>query len=205
VASRLTEHYYRPTIVLTQNGDLLGGSARSVAGYDLYEAIHACRDHLIAYGGHFAAAGLSLLPEKLPAFTECFENFVASTIKEEQLSPRILIDAELPFEAAQMPFLKIIDQMEPFGPDNPRPIFVSRGVTDTGFSKIVKDQHLKLSLKQGKSTLSGIFFNAADKFDLIQNGSIDVVYTLDENEYNGTKSLQIKVIDLKTSDNRITA
>jgi single-stranded-DNA-specific exonuclease len=205
VASRLTEHYYRPTIVLTQNGDLLGGSARSVAGYDLYEAIHACREHLIAYGGHFAAAGLSLLPEKLPAFTECFENFVASTIKEEQLSPRILIDAELPFEAAQMPFLKIIDQMEPFGPDNPRPIFVSRGVTDTGFSKIVKDQHLKLSLKQGKSTLSGIFFNASDKFDLIQNGSIDVVYTLDENEYNGTKSLQMKVIDLKTSDNRITA
>jgi single-stranded-DNA-specific exonuclease len=203
VASRLTEHYYRPTVVLTQNGACLGGSARSVAGFDLYEAINACREHLIAYGGHFAAAGLSLLPEKLTDFTECFENFVASTIKEEQLSPRILIDAELPFEAAQMPFLKIIDQMEPFGPDNPRPIFVSRGVSDTGFSKIVKDQHLKLSLKQGKSTLSGIFFKAADKFDLIKNSPIDIVYTLDENEYNGTKSVQMKLIDLKTSDNEM--
>ena len=201
VASRLTEHYYRPTVVLTQSGACIAGSARSVAGFDLYEAIHACRKHLIAYGGHFAAAGLSLLPENLQAFTESFENYVAAHIKEEQLVPQILIDAELPFEAARMSFLQIIEQMEPFGPDNPRPIFISKCVRDTGFSKIVKDQHLKLSLKQGHATLSGIFFKAADKLNLVKNSSVDIVFTLDQNEYNGDISVQMKVIDLAESTN----
>ncbi len=199
VASRLTEHYYRPTVVLTQSGDHLAGSARSVAGFDLYEAIHACRDHLIAYGGHFAAAGLSLQPEKLDAFTQCFEKVVASSITEDQLTPQIIIDAELPFEAATLPLLNILEQMEPFGPDNPRPVFITKKVTDTGTSNIVKEQHLKLYLKHERSTLSGILFKGARLLELVKKEPVDVVYTLEENTYNGRTSLQMKVIDIKAS------
>jgi len=199
VASRLIEHYYRPTVVLTKSGDHLAGSARSVPGFDLYEAIHACREHLLAYGGHFAAAGLSLAPENLTLFTETFERVVAAGISDELLTPQIVIDAELPFSAATLSFYNIIEQMEPFGPDNMRPVFVSKGVRDTGYSKIVKDVHLKLSLRQNGSTLQGIFFNGSAFYDLIKNEPIDIVYTLDLNEFNGQTSVQMKVIDLKAS------
>ncbi|MFN9710901.1 MAG: single-stranded-DNA-specific exonuclease RecJ, partial [Bacteroidota bacterium] len=199
VASRLTEHYYRPTVVLTQSGDCLAGSARSVVGFDLYEAIHACKDHLLAFGGHFAAAGLSLLPEKLKDFTDCFEQFVSSTITEDQLTPQIIIDAELDFETASLSILNIIDQMEPYGPDNPRPVFLTKNVADTGAAKIVKDHHLKVSLKKGQSTLSGIFFKGAPSFEMVQKGAVDVVYTLEANTFNEKTSLQMKIIDIKPS------
>jgi single-stranded-DNA-specific exonuclease len=199
VASRLIEHYYRPTIVLTKSGDHLAGSARSVPGFDLYEAIHACREHLLAYGGHFAAAGLSLSPENLSAFTETFEQVVAAVITEDLLTPQIIIDAELPFLAATLSFYNIIEQMEPFGPDNMRPVFVSRGVTDTGYSKIVKDVHLKLSLREKGSTLQGIFFNGSKFYDLVKNEPVDIAYTLDLNEFNGQTSVQMKVMDIKAS------
>jgi single-stranded-DNA-specific exonuclease len=199
VASRLTDHYYRPTVVLTQSGDYLSGSARSVPGYDLYEAIHACRKHLLAYGGHFAAAGLTLMPEKLNAFADCFESYVAATIKEEQLTPQIIIDAELTLDAATMSFFRIVEQMEPFGPDNLKPVFISKGLNDTGFSKIVKENHLKLSLRQGHITMSGILFKGAHLLDMVKNNPIDVVYTLEENEYKGETSLQMKILDLRKS------
>jgi single-stranded-DNA-specific exonuclease len=199
VASRLIEHYYRPTIVLTKSGDHLAGSARSVPGFDLYEAIHACREHLLAYGGHFAAAGLSLSPENLSAFTETFEQVVAAVITEDLLTPQIIIDAELPFSAATLSFYNIIEQMEPFGPDNMRPVFVSKGVRDTGYSKIVKDVHLKLSVRQKESTLQGIFFNGSNFYDLVKNEPVDIAYTLDLNEFNGQTSVQMKVMDIKAS------
>lgn len=199
VASRLTDHYYRPTVVLTQSGDYLSGSARSVPGYDLYEAIHACRKHLLAYGGHFAAAGLTLMPEKLNAFADCFESYVAATIKEEQLTPQIIIDAELTLDAATMSFFRIVEQMEPFGPDNLKPVFISKGLNDTGFSKIVKENHLKLSLRQGHITMSGILFKGAHLLDMVKNNPIDVVYTLEENEYKRETSLQMKILDLRKS------
>jgi single-stranded-DNA-specific exonuclease len=170
-----------------------------VPGFDLYEAIHACREHLLAYGGHFAAAGLSLSPENLSAFTETFEQVVAAVITEDLLTPQIIIDAELPFLAATLSFYNIIEQMEPFGPDNMRPVFVSRGVRDTGYSKIVKEVHLKLSLREKGSTLQGIFFNGSNFYDLVKNEPVDIVYTLDLNEFNGQTSVQMKVMDIKAS------
>ncbi len=200
VASRLTEHYYRPTIVLTQSGDYAAGSARSVTGFDLYEAVHACREHLLGYGGHFAAAGLTLLPQNIEAFTNAFEKVVEQTITPEQLIPEIVIDAELSFADIRQGFFNIIKQIEPFGPENMRPVFISRNVTDTGYSKIVKEQHLRLVVKQNDVTLTGIIFRAAHLLPIVQNGPFDVVYTIDENEWNGTTTLQLKVIDIRPSN-----
>jgi single-stranded-DNA-specific exonuclease len=199
VASRLTEHYYRPTIVLTQSGDYAAGSARSVNGFNLYEAIHACREYLLGYGGHFAAAGLTLMPENIDAFAAAFEKEVGRTIKEEQLIPEIIIDEELQLADIKPGFYNIIKQMEPFGPENMRPVFISKKVSDNGYSKIVKDQHLRLVVKQNDTVLTGIFFRAAHLFPVVQQGAFDVVYTIDENEWNGTISLQLKVIDIRPS------
>ncbi len=200
VASRLTEHYYRPTIVLTQSGDYAAGSARSVTGFDLYEAVHACREHLLGYGGHFAAAGLTLLPQNIEAFTNAFEKVVEQTITPEQLIPEIVIDAELSFADIRQGFFNIIKQIEPFGPENMRPVFISRNVMDTGYSKIVKDLHLRLVAKQNDVTLTGICFRAAHLLPIVQNGPFDVVYAIDENEWNGTTTLQLKVIDIRPSN-----
>lgn len=201
VASRLTESYYRPTVVLTRSGDVAAGSARSVAGFNLYEAIHACRDCLLGYGGHFAAAGLTLLPEKVDDFRNRFEEVVRSTIDPQLLIPEITIDAEISFPEIRKPLFDILEQMEPFGPENTRPVFISRYVADTGYSKIVKDLHIRFVLKQGGTTLTGIGFNMADKFPLLeQRKPVDIVYTIDENEWNGTTTLQLKVIDFRPSE-----
>lgn len=197
VASRLIERHYKPTVVLTKSGEMLSGSARSVAGFDLYEAIHACRMYLTAYGGHFAAAGLSLNPENLLAFKDAFETAVANAITEAQQVPEIVIDAVLPFDAAQLSFLRIIEQMEPFGPDNLRPVFITRNTMDTGNSKIVKEHHLQLFLRDDTTTLKGIYFKGAALLPLVKSGPVDIVYTLDLNDYNGLSSVQLKVIDLK--------
>ncbi len=199
VASRLIESYYRPTVVLTQSGDVATGSARSVPGFNLYEAIHACREFLLGYGGHFAAAGLSLLPENIEAFTNKFEEVVANTIPELLLIPEIIIDAEISFAALNQNFYNIICQMEPFGPENMRPVFIAKSVTDTGHSKIVKEQHIRFVVKQDKYSITGIGFNLAAKFDLLKK-PVDIVFTLDENEWNGSTNLQLKVIDLRSSE-----
>jgi single-stranded-DNA-specific exonuclease len=200
VASRLIENYYRPTIVLTQSGEYAAGSARSVPGFNLYEAIHACREHLIGYGGHFAAAGMTLELQQVDAFRKKFEEVVSATIDPDLLIPEIVIDTEIQFSDIQWPFYNILCQMEPFGPENLRPVFLARGVTDTGFSKIVKELHLKFSLRQQGVTLSGIGFNMADKMELLTGKKpVDVVFKLDENEWNGEKSLQIRVMDVRAS------
>jgi single-stranded-DNA-specific exonuclease len=202
VASRLIEKYYRPTIVLTKSGDIVGGSARSVAGFNLYEAIHACRAWLLGYGGHFAAAGMTLLPEHVQPFAEAFEKVVAASIPDELLVPEIIIDAPINFAEITPAFFQILLQMEPIGPDNMRPVFITKNVWDTGYSKIVKDAHIRFVLKQNKISLTGIGFNMADKFPILQmNHPIDVVYTIDENEYNGNTTLQLKVIDIRLSEN----
>ncbi len=200
VASRLIETYYRPTVVLTKSGDVLAGSARSVPGFNLYEAIHACRENLLGYGGHFAAAGLSLLPQNIEAFRNQFEKVVSETITPELLIPEIIIDAEINFAEIKQPFYDILCQMEPYGPENMRPVFMAKNVTDTGYSKIVKELHLRFVVKQNNSTFTGIGFNMAEKFQLLQMGKpLDIVFTLDENEWNGTTTLQLKVIDLRLS------
>jgi single-stranded-DNA-specific exonuclease len=196
----LIEHYYRPTIVLTQSGDVIAGSARSVNGFNLYEAIHACKDHLLGYGGHFAAAGMTMMPEQLATFINKFEEVVSSTIPPELLIPEIVVDAELTFKEITSTFYKILCQMEPFGPDNLRPIFVARRLNDTGYSKIVKEEHIRFSLSQENIIFTGIGFHLAEKFHILQQKKpIDLVFTLDENEWNGNKHLQLKVIDFKIS------
>jgi len=201
VASRLIEHYHRPTIVLTQSGDYAAGSARSVPGFNLYEAVHACREHLIGYGGHFAAAGLTLELDKIDAFRNKFEEIVSSTIHPELLIPEMVIDAEITFTDIQWPFYNIIQQMEPFGPENLRPVFVAKKVWNTGYSKIVKEEHIKFSLKQNGIVFTGIAFKMSDKFHLLQmQKPIDVVFKIDENEWNGNKSLQLRVLDFRISE-----
>ena len=198
VASRLIETYYRPTVVLTESGGIATGSARSVPGFNLYEAIHACREYLLGYGGHFAAAGLSLLPENVAAFANKFEEVVSAIIPEHLLIPEIIIDTAIDFADFNQNFYNIICQMEPFGPENMRPIFVAKNVQDTGYSKIVKELHIRFVVKQDKFSFTGIGFNLAEKFDLLKK-PFDLVFTLDENEWNGAVSLQLKVIDLRSS------
>jgi single-stranded-DNA-specific exonuclease len=201
VASRLIERYYRPTVVLTQSGDIVSGSARSVAGFNLYEAIHACREHLLGYGGHFAAAGLSMLPEYVETFSRVFEEVVDAVIEPHLLIPEIRIDAELNFKSLTRSFYNIITQMEPFGPENMRPVFITKNIRDTSWSKIVKEQHIRFVVKQDDITFTGIGFNMADRFYLLQmNKPVDIVYTIDENEWNGNISLQLKVIDIRLSE-----
>jgi single-stranded-DNA-specific exonuclease len=201
VASRLIEHHYRPTIVLTQSGEYAAGSARSVPGFNLYEAIHACREHLLGYGGHFAAAGMTLELDQVNTFRTKFEEVVSSTINPEHLIPEIVIDAEISLKDINFSFFNILNQMEPFGPENLRPVFIVRNVLDTGYSKIVKETHIRFSVKQHNTTITGIGFGLADKFPLLQNGqSIDIVFKIGENEWNGEKSLQLKVIDIRLSE-----
>jgi single-stranded-DNA-specific exonuclease len=201
VASRLIEHYYRPTIVLTQSGDFAAGSARSVPGFNLYEAIHACREHLLGYGGHFAAAGMTLELDQVNTFRTKFEEVVSSTINPEHLIPEIVIDAEISLRDINFSFFNILNQMEPFGPENLRPVFIVRNVLDTGYSKIVKEKHIRFSVKQHNTTITGIGFVLVDKFPLLQNGQpIDIVFKIGENEWNGEKSLQLRVIDIRLSE-----
>ena len=198
VASRLIEHYYRPTIVLTQSGNYATGSARSVPGFNLYEAIHACRKHLLGYGGHFAAAGLTMELEQVNLLREKFEEVVSSTITPELLIPEIIIDAEIALKDIKQSFYDIIAQMEPFGPENLRPVFIVRNVLDNGWSKIVKEQHIRFSIIQDNINISGIGFGMADKFYLLQQKKpVDIVFTIDINEWNGSTSLQIRVIDFR--------
>jgi single-stranded-DNA-specific exonuclease len=201
VASRLIENFHRPTVVLTRSGDVVTGSARSIPGFNLYEAIYKCRDMLTAYGGHFAAAGLSMLPENFDAFRNKFEEVVANTIDEKLLIPEINIDAEILFSEIKDSLYRIIDQIEPFGPENMRPVFIAKNVFDTGYSKLLKESHIRFVVKQNDVVLNGIGFNMPEKLVMLQMGkSVDLVFTIDENEWNGNKSLQLKVIDLRLSE-----
>ncbi len=202
VASRVIEHFYRPTVVLTQSGDYVAGSARSVPGFNLYEAIHACREHLLGYGGHFAAAGMTMEKNQVDAFREKFEAVVSASIKPEMLIPEIVIDDQLSFRDIQPGFYhNILCKMEPFGPENTRPVFIAKSVRNTGWSKIVKEQHIKFSLKQDNIIMSGIGFGLADKFPLLEKERpLDIVFKVDENEWKGEKSLQLQMIDFRLSD-----
>jgi single-stranded-DNA-specific exonuclease len=201
VASRLIERFYRPTIVLTGAGDIVGGSARSVPGFDLYEAIHACREHLIGYGGHFAAAGMTMHAENVTAFSIKFEEIVSNSIDPDLLIPELRIDSEINFNDVNNGFFKIIAQMEPYGPQNMRPVFITKNVINTPWSKIVKEEHIRFVVKNENITLTGIGFNMAEKFPVLQtNHPFDMAYTIDENEWNGETNLQLKVIDIRPSE-----
>src|SRR5579863_228754 len=200
VASRLIEKYYRPTIILTQSGTLASGSARSVPGFNLYEALHACREWLVGYGGHFAAAGMTLAIENIERFSKKFEEVVSETIEPRFLIPELEIDTVVRFSDLDFRIYRIIEQMEPFGPENYKPVLSSTGITDTGFSRLLKEKHIRLFAKQDDIIFSGIAFNMADKWPLVQSGlPLDIAYTVDVNEWNGEKSLQLKILDIKPS------
>jgi len=201
VASRLIDHYYRPTIILTQSGEYVAGSARSVSGFNVYEAIHQCRDLLLGYGGHFYAAGMTLENDKVDAFCRKFEEVVQASIHPELLVPEIVIDAEISLMDIKKSFYDIICQMEPFGPDNLRPTFLAKKVYNTGWSKVVKENHIRFVLQQETAKITGIGFHMAEKMPLLEAGkAVDVVFKLDENEWNGEKNLQLKVIDFRITE-----
>ena len=200
VASRLIETYYRPTLVFTKSGDYLAASARSVKGFDVYEALHACSEHIEQFGGHKYAAGLTLKPENYEAFKKKFEEVVTSTIDTELLTPEISIDAELDLSDITPKFFRILQQMAPFGPQNMKPIFKTSAVRDNGYGKRVgSDQsHLKLNIIYGadRKTYNAIGFGLGDKISQIQN-DFDIAYCLDENEWNGVKSIQLMLKDIQ--------
>jgi len=204
VASRLIETYYRPTVILTESNGFATGSARSVHGYDLYQAIEACSDLLESFGGHMFAAGLTLKKENIKPFMERFELYVNSTITEDQLVPRIFIDTELSFAEINDEFFKTMSQFQPFGPENMSPVFVSRNVFDTGAGRMVgsSGEHLKLDLCQestGQKSFPAIAFSQANHFEYIKQGNpFDICYSLEMNEFRGTRNLQLNVRDIKT-------
>ncbi len=197
VASRLTDTYYRPTIVLTQSDGKVTGSARSVKNFDLYEAVYECRDLLIQFGGHKYAAGLTMLPENVDAFRNRFDEVVSARITDEQLVPELEIDAEIELEDINPRFYGIIQQMAPYGPENMQPVFVTRGVKDSNWSKVVKEEHIKFSVKKNNSpVIDGIGFRLAEKFSLVKNGTFDIAYNINENVWNDRVSLQMMVKDI---------
>lgn len=201
VASRLTETYYRPTLVFTKSGDKLAASARSVSGFDVYNALEACSAHIEQFGGHKYAAGLTLKEENYEAFKAAFESVVKQTIDERLLTPEIKIDASLNLQEVDQRLWRIISQFAPFGPGNMTPIFMTEGLVDSGYGKCVgeDDKHLKVNVyQQGSSKFSGIGFGLGSKINLIRDKQrFDAVYSIDENHWNGQVSLQLRLRDIR--------
>lgn len=203
VASRLIETHYRPTIVLTANNGMLAGSARSVKGFDVYNAIDSCSEYIEQFGGHKYAAGLTLKKENLAGFTAKFEEVVSATIQEEMLNPQISIDAELTISEINPKLYRILKQMAPFGPGNMFPTFMTQQVIDRGYGrKIGQEQtHLKLNVgdKEPTQYLDCIGFGMADKFELIKEGKqFDIAYAIEENVWNGNVNLQLRLKDIRS-------
>ena len=206
VASRVTEKYYRPTIILTESNGLATGSARSVRDFDLYEAIGQCSDLLESYGGHMYAAGLTMRIENIPEFKRRFEDIVTRQITDMQQTQTIEIDAKIPLSEITPRFYRILKQFAPFGPHNMTPVFMTEDVFDAGTSRVVgkKEEHLKLDLVEpdvNSGIFAGIAFNQSDAYDLISSGlPFDICYSIAENEYRGKKNLQLYIRDIKRRD-----
>ncbi|MEA1898757.1 MAG: single-stranded-DNA-specific exonuclease RecJ [Bacteroidota bacterium] len=203
VASRLIETYFRPTVVLTESNGMATGSARSVPGFDLYEAMESCSHLLENFGGHMYAAGLTLKKENISEFEECFEKAVSETITDDQLIPVVDIDAEINFKQITDSFVRILKQFQPFGPENMAPVFVSRNVVSGSGTRLVgaSGEHIKLELIQENGIIfNGIAFSQSPSFEYIQHGqSFDICYSIDENEFRGRTSLQLNIKDIKPS------
>lgn len=203
VASRLTDTFYRPTVILTESNGMATGSARSVKDFDLYEAIDYCSDLLESYGGHMFAAGLTMKLENVRRFTERFEEFVEKTITDKQQVQTIDVDSKLQLSEISPKFVRILKQFEPFGPHNMSPVFVSEDVFDSGNSKLVgqNEDHLKLELVEPTRSFQkfqGIAFMQAVKFPLVESGlPFDICYSITENEFRGKTSIQLLIRDIK--------
>ena len=201
VASRLTETYYRPTLVFTKSGDKLAASARSVKGFDVYNALEGCSDYIEQFGGHKYAAGLTLLEDQYENFKAQFEKVVSETIDPSLLIPEITVDMKIDLKEITPKLMRIINQFAPFGPGNMTPVFMAENLIDTGFAKGVGEgeKHLKFSVTQnGSSPIGGIGFNLGDKIALLENKKpFSAVFNIDENEWQGNVSLQLKLKDLR--------
>ncbi|MDE0986187.1 MAG: single-stranded-DNA-specific exonuclease RecJ [Schleiferiaceae bacterium] len=202
VASKIVEHHYRPTIILTKSGDKLAGSARSVIDFDLYEALSACEQHLIQFGGHKYAAGMTLHESQLPHFKKAFENYCKAHLKPEQLVPELLYDAQTHLSQFNDRFHKIMVQLEPHGPENPTPVFLLKDLIDAGKTKAVgsDSSHLKLHIKHasGGPSISGIAFGKGHlATDFAEGKSFDALVSLTLNYYRGTTSLEVMVVDIR--------
>ena len=203
VASRLIETYYRPTIVFTKSGEKLAASARSVKDFDIYNALESCAEHLEQFGGHMYAAGMTIKEENYPKFKEAFEKMVKETIHPDLLTPEISIDAEIDLHDINEKLMRLLNQFEPFGPQNMSPVFLTKKLKDTGYAKTlgVEKEHLKLFVKQNNSESYGaIGFGLGGKLDLVENQQpFDGVYHIEENEFNGNVSIQLRMKDLRFS------
>ena len=200
VASRLIDTYYRPTIVLSFTDGMISGSARSVGGFDIYSAIDSCSDLLTNFGGHIFAAGLSMKPENLDAFKERFEKYVSEHILPEQMQPVIEVETEISFSDITAQFFNILRHLEPFGPGNPRPVFVTRNICNYLYSLRVgkRGEHLKLDVTDRTGALQGIAFGKGDFALPLMNGeNMDICYELQQNNFNGQTSIQMMVQDIK--------
>ena len=198
--SRLTESYYRPTIVLTAGeDDIISGSARSVSDFDIYTAIDSCRDLLTNFGGHKFAAGLSMHKSDLPEFKRRFEEYVAAHITPEQQRPTLEVEAEVELSDMNWKMYKILQCLEPFGPGNERPLFLCRDLINNRNTRAVSDgKHLHLDLTDRIVAMDGIAFGQGDKATHLQNGnSIDICFYLEENSYRGRTTLQMNAQDIK--------
>jgi len=195
VASRLTEKYYRPTIVLTRSNGHVAGSARSVLGYDLYEALCGCSDLLIQFGGHKFAAGLTLHPENIAAFADRFEEVVSATIKPEQLVQQIVIESELHLSQIEPKFFRILNMFAPFGPENMAPVFLSRNVYVSGMAGLVGGSHVKMTvIQQGSPGFESIAFGQGEYVDQIKKDvPFDICYTIEENTWREKRSIQLNI------------
>ena len=208
VASRLTDYYYRPTIVLTRSNNLITGSARSIKNFDIYDAIDNCSDLLEHFGGHKYAAGLSLKPENLDEFSRRFEEYVANNIDKEELVPELNVDLEISFSDITPKFVRVLRQFAPFGPGNMAPVFLSKNVIDTGFSRSVGNKkHLKLTVAQKDvpdMVFAGIAFQKGDVYNRVRSKEpFAICYCIEKNFWQGRTNLQLNVKDLKFSDDEL--
>ncbi|MFC0603534.1 single-stranded-DNA-specific exonuclease RecJ [Winogradskyella pulchriflava] len=201
VASRLIETYYRPTLVFTKSGDKLAASARSVSGFDVYNALEACSEYIEQFGGHKYAAGLTLLPENYETFKAKFESVVKETIDPKLLTPELKVDLEIELSQIDDRLMRILKQFAPFGPGNMSPTFMTQGIKDTGYGKCVgeDDKHLRFTATQSfNDKIVCIGFGLGDKIDIIKSRKpFSAAYSIDENHWNGSVSLQLKLKDIK--------
>ncbi|HEX8562804.1 MAG TPA: single-stranded-DNA-specific exonuclease RecJ [Flavobacterium sp.] len=204
VASRLIETYYRPTLVFTRSGDKYAASARSVQGFDVYNALESCSQHLEQFGGHMYAAGLTLKEENYQKFKDAFEKCVSSSIHPDMLTREIVIDAEIDFGNITPKLIRILKQFEPFGPMNMTPVFMTKNVKDTGFAKTLggDNEHLKVYVKQQNTGgIGAIGFGLGKKIDIAKGQKpFEIAYCIDENEWNGTVTTQLRLKDIRESD-----
>ena len=200
VAARIRDLFHRPTVIIALENGVGKGSARSMAGFDLYEALTQCREYLLNYGGHAVAAGLSIDHEALPAFTDRFLSWADQQLTDEQLQPRITVEGECPLNLIDSRFLRFLDSLEPYGPGNRRPVFTARGVRVAGMPRLVgkSASHLKCRLTQNSATFDAIGFDMADHFEkLLLKKPLDIAYVVEENKWQGNRTVQLQLKDIK--------